>query len=333
MNHTLLGIDWGTSNRRAYLIDRQGNCLARHEDKQGMLAVRGRFGESLAGLLATLDIGADVPLLLSGMVGSAAGWQEVAYADCALPLERLPAHLAPLADQAWAGRGHIVPGYCYRAGAGAGADAAVDVMRGEETQLLGAVARGRRDGWLVLPGTHSNWVLLRDGAVASIATYMTGELYAMLAAGGTLAALMEGDSAEPQAFAAGLRQADLGEPLSNSLFRVRARVVAGAMPQALAAGFVSGLLIGAEFAAAASAAAGFGASSAAATGSASSKTAASGAISAAALVPAHARIDVIGSPALAERYAVAAAHFGLECAVLDPHQVYCAALSRFLNQA
>jgi 2-dehydro-3-deoxygalactonokinase len=304
MNHTLLGIDWGTSNRRAYLIDRRGNCLARHEDKQGMLAVRGRFGESLAGLLTALDIGADVPLLLSGMVGSAAGWQEVAYADCALPLERLPAHLAPLADPAWAGRGHIVPGYCYRAGAGAAA--AVDVMRGEETQLLGAVALGRRDGWLVLPGTHSKWVLLRDGAVASIATYMTGELYAMLAGGGTLAALMDGDSAEPQAFAAGLRQAGLGEPLSNSLFRVRARVVAGAMPQAQAAGFVSGLLIGAEFAAAASATA---------------------------LAPARARIDVIGSPALAERYAVAAAHFGLECAVLDPHQVYCAALSRFLNQA
>ena len=298
MNHTLLGIDWGTSNRRAYLIDRQGNCLARHEDKQGMLAVRGRFGESLAGLLTALDIGADVPLLLSGMVGSASGWQEVAYADCALPLERLPAHLAPLADPAWAGRGHIVPGYCYRAGAGA--DAAVDVMRGEETQLLGAVALGRRDGWLVLPGTHSKWVLLRDGAVASIATYMTGELYAMLAAGGTLAALMDGDSAEPHAFAAGLRQAGLGEPLSNSLFRVRARVVAGAMPQAQAAGFVSGLLIGAEFAAAARAAEGQG-------------------------------ITVIGSPALAARYDVAAQHFGLKCTVLDPHKVYCTAVSQFLK--
>ncbi len=328
MNHTLLGIDWGTSNRRAYLIDRQGNCLARHEDNQGMLAARGRFGASLAGLLAAMDIGSDVPLLLSGMVGSASGWQEVAYADCALPLERLPAHLAPLADPAWAGRGHIVPGYCYRAGA------AVDVMRGEETQLLGAVALGHRDGWLVLPGTHSKWVLLRDGAVAGIATYMTGELYAMLASGGTLAALMDGDSAEPQAFTAGLRQAGLREPLSNSLFRVRARVVAGAMPQAQAAGFVSGLLIGAEFAAAAAAATGseFAVAAAATTGGAN-KTAASGAISAAALVPAHARIAVIGSPALAERYAVAAAHFGLECAVLDPHQVYCAALSRFLNQA
>ena len=332
MNHTLFGIDWGTSNRRAYLVDRQGNCLARHEDNQGMLAARGRFGESLAGLLVAMDIGADVPLLLSGMVGSAAGWQEVAYADCALPLERLPAHLAPLADPGWAGRGHIVPGYCYRAGAGAGADAAVDVMRGEETQLLGAVALGRRDGWLVLPGTHSKWVLLRDGAVASIATYMTGELYAMLAAGGTLAALMDGDSAEPQAFAAGLRQARLGEPLSNSLFRVRARVVAGAMPQAQAAGFVSGLLIGAEFAAAASATAAT-AAPAATTGSASTKTVASGSISSTALAPVRARIDVIGSPALAARYAVAAAHFGLECAVLDPHQVYCAALSRFLNQA
>jgi 2-dehydro-3-deoxygalactonokinase len=130
---------------------------------------------------------------MSGMVGSASGWQEVDYLDASVPLEQLPQHLAAVTDPAWAGRCHIVPGYVYRNGA------AADVMRGEETQLLGAVALGHRDGWLVLPGTHSKWVLLRDGVIQSFATYMTGELFAMLSKGGTLSAMMDGDAAMPRA--------------------------------------------------------------------------------------------------------------------------------------
>lgn len=297
----ILGIDWGTSNRRAYLLDRDGQLLAEHEDGQGMLAVGGRehFGPALAALLDTMRIGAQVPVLMSGMVGSASGWQEVPYLDCATSLEQLPARAVALADPAWAGRCRIVPGYCFRSGT------ETDVMRGEETQLLGAVALGHRDGWLVLPGTHCKWVLLRGGVIERIATYMTGELFAMLSAGGTLAAIIkDGDSADAAGFAAGLAQAARREPLSNSLFRVRAGVVARAASPQQAAATVSGLLIGAEFEAAARHAG----------------DAARG-------------ITVIGSPALAARYATAAGHYGLRCQVLDPHQVYRAALTQFLEPA
>lgn len=304
MDKTILGVDWGTSNRRAYLIDQQGNCLAEHEDGQGMLAVGGRerFSASLDGLLDAMHLDNDVPVIMSGMVGSASGWQEVNYLDAAVPLTELPRHLAPVTDPAWAGRCHIVPGYCYRNGA------AVDVMRGEETQLLGAVALGKRDGWLVLPGTHSKWVLLRDGVIQSFATYMTGELFAMLSAGGTLSSMMAGDTTDAEGFASGLNQAARNEPLSNTLFRVRAGVVSRTWPQQQAAAVVSGLLIGAEFAAAANAARDQ------------------------ALDGAEAGITVIGSPALAARYAAAAAHFGLRCEVLDPHHVYCTAISQFIKQ-
>ena len=302
MDKNILGIDWGTSNRRAYLIDRHGACLAAHEDGQGMLAVGGRerFGAALAGLLDTMGIVGQVPVIMSGMVGSASGWQEVGYLDSAVPLRRLPEHLAAVTDADWAGRCRIVPGYCHRDGA------AVDVMRGEETQLLGAVALGHRDGWLVLPGTHSKWVLLRDGVIQSLSTYMTGELFAMLSAGGTLSSMMGGDAADAEGYAIGLDQAGRNEPLSNTLFRVRAGVVSRSAPAARAPAVVSGLLIGAEFAAAARA-----------------QAEAGGAAS----------ITVIGSPALAARYAVAAAHFGLRCDVLDPHRVYCAAISQFIHQA
>ncbi|CAN7697676.1 2-dehydro-3-deoxygalactonokinase [Duganella sp. LjRoot269] len=296
MDKNILAIDWGTSNRRAYLIDQTGACVAEHEDGQGMLAVGGQqhFSASLAGLLAAMGISADVPVIMSGMVGSASGWQEVGYLDASVPLRQLPAHLAPVADPDWAGRCRIVPGYCYRSGSD------VDVMRGEETQLLGAVALGHRDGWLVLPGTHSKWVLLRDGVIQSLSTYMTGELFAMLSAGGTLSSMMGGDAADAEGFAIGLNQAGRNEPLSNTLFRVRAGVVSRSAPAQQAPAVVSGLLIGAEFAAARAQATAGG-------------------------------ITVIGSPALAARYAVAVAHFGLQCEVLDPHRVYCTAISQFLK--
>ncbi|MYN17210.1 2-dehydro-3-deoxygalactonokinase [Rugamonas sp. FT107W] len=302
MDKKILGVDWGTSNRRAYLVDQHGACLAEHEDGLGMLAVGGRerFSGALAGLLETMNVGREVPVIMSGMVGSASGWQEVPYLDSSVPLTELPAHLAPVADADWAGRCHIVPGYCHRDGGG------VDVMRGEETQLLGAVALGHRDGWLVLPGTHSKWVLLRDGLIQSMSTYMTGELFAMLSAGGTLSSMMGGDASDVEGYAIGLAQARRNEPLSNTLFRVRAGVVSRSAPAAQAPAVVSGLLIGAEFAAAARALEASGGT---------------------------ANITVIGSPALAVRYAVAADHFGLRCDVLDPHRVYCTAISQFFPQA
>jgi len=294
---SLLGIDWGTSNRRAYLVGPDGSCLKRHEDGQGMLAVGSAFPASLAALRETMGADAAVPVLMAGMVGSASGWQEVPYVGTEVALTDLAAHLVPV-------QGHpgcyIVPGYCAR-------DGGVDVMRGEETQLLGAVAMGLRDGWMVLPGTHSKWVYLRDAKVEQLATYMTGELFAMLSAGGTLSALIgpgAGEADDPAAFEAGMRDARRGKPLTNSLFGVRARVVSKSMPAAQARSFVSGLLIGTEFVAAASHASG--------------------------------PITLIGSPVLGQRYASAAASFGMQAQVLDPDQVFLhalQALSPFFTKA
>lgn len=287
---TLLGIDWGTSNRRAYLLERGGRCLAQHNDGQGMLAVGKDFAGSLAALRQEMGVAPGVTTVMSGMVGSASGWQEVPYLDTAVPLAELPAHLVPVQGAADC---LIVPGYCQRSNG-------VDVMRGEETQLLGAVALGMNDGWVVLPGTHSKWVRLRAGQVQQLATYMTGELFAMLAAGGTLSALMGPGEDDPVAFTTGMDEAQLGKPLSNTLFGVRARVVAKEMPAAQARSFVSGLLIGTEFTAARS--------------------------------EQGTEISIIASAALSERYAIAAAHFGMRARVLDPDEVYRAALLRIFEK-
>jgi 2-dehydro-3-deoxygalactonokinase len=296
MTEQLLGIDWGTSNRRAYLVDAQGNCLATRSDACGMLAAQGRFAESLDELLTAMQVGPATPVVMSGMVGSAQGWQEAPYLGCEVPLAELGRHLVPVKGLARAGSTAIVPGYCYR-------DGTVDVMRGEETQLLGALALGQGDGWVVLPGTHSKWVLLEGGRIVRWATYMTGELFGTLAQGGTLAPLMNAPGAQDDAaaFADGLELARRREPLTHSLFTIRARVVTGALPAVRARSMVSGLLIGTEFAAAP----GEGAAGRA--------------------------LGVVGSRSLAERYRVAAAHFGVEVTLFDPDLAYRAALAQFLK--
>lgn len=290
MHELLVGIDWGSSNRRAYLVDTQGRCLARAEDELGLLAGVTDYPAALQVLLDGLKAGPRVPVVMSGMVGSAGGWQPVPYLETDTALARLGQFLAPVPGMRRSCM--IVPGYCRR---GAG----VDVMRGEETQLFGALALGQHSGDVVLPGTHSKWAHLEEGHITRWSTYMTGELFAALASSGTLASLLKGTgSTDGDAFQEGIEQAQARRPLSHSLFAVRAAVVSGAMPAARARDMVSGLLIGAEFADAG---------------------------------PDTRAITLIGAAALCQRYAQAAASFGIATTWRDPDVVYCAALHQFLT--
>jgi 2-dehydro-3-deoxygalactonokinase len=290
-----VGVDWGTTHRRGYAMAADGRCIAEHADGDGMLAARGRFPAALDALLAALGVeGTDVPVLMSGMVGSAQGWVEAPYLDPQVPLSHLCQHLVDVLSRGR--RIRIVPGYCLRRGEH------VDVMRGEETQLLGAVALGHADGWFVLPGTHSKWVHLRAGVIDDFATFMTGELFALLGSQGTLAvAAAAADVDSPGAFAAGLH-APPDAALSHALFSCRARVVSGVMPAADMRSYLSGLLIGAEWH--------------------DLRRRCGGQ-----LPPA---VTLIGVPALAARHADAAQAFGIRLHCLEPRAAYLAALSKLL---
>lgn len=280
-----IGVDWGTTHRRGYALTADGSCTTEASDDQGALATRGRHAESLAAWLPTLGVPADCQVVMSGMVGSAFGWQEVPYLGPEVPLEALPQHLVPASGHP---QRFIVPGFCVRDASGQ-----PDVMRGEETQLLGAVAMGLRDGWFVLPGTHSKWVLLRDGCVAQLRTYMTGELFALLSTHGTLAAAAQPAGTEPlwsqPAFADGVAAGAPGA-LAHQLFACRARVVTGTMPASQALAYLSGLLIGSELQDVLQD-----------------------------LDSAH--FHLIGSPALAEAYHVAARQLGSALTLLSPREV------------
>ncbi|NRF71149.1 2-dehydro-3-deoxygalactonokinase [Aquincola sp. S2] len=292
-----VGIDWGTTNRRAWLLDDAGEVLALHRDEQGSLACRGRFVGALEDLLARWPAARGVPVVMSGMVGSALGWQEVPYLDAGVPLAELPRHVVPVADAPAGAHWCIVPGLCCRDGAGR-----VDVMRGEETQLLGADALAAGDGWTVLPGTHSKWVRLHGGVVAELRTYLSGELFATLRAQGTLAPLMAvaADDAGA-AFDRGV-QALGDEELGHALFGARARVMAAGAPAAGTADYVSGLLIAAEW------------RDALRRG-----------------LPPGQPVRLLGEPALAERHARCARHFGGRTETLDPQAAQLAAWRTFLR--
>lgn len=288
MSNRLIGIDWGTTHRRGYLLDAQGDLSAERSDAQGMLAAQGRFPEAFAAFLSVWP--KELPVLMSGMVGAASGWQEAPYLDATTPLTLLAHHLVPLRDAPGGRHCAIVPGYRWR-----GAHGEVDVMRGEETQLLGALALGHGDGWYVLPGTHSKWVRVEKGAVSVLRTYMTGELFGLLSQHGTLSGMVNTAASHPDAFREGLHAAG-GGALSQTLFGCRARVVSGDMPATHARSYLSGLLIGAEW---------------------------SDAVQRAGKLQ---QVTLIAAEHLAESYKTAALHHGCALSVLDPREVYLAAL-------
>ena len=231
-----IAVDWGTTNRRAYRIDPQGECTGSFEDGEGMLAVApGGFPTAAQAIRDRLG---DAPLLLAGMVGSTRGWVEAPYVPCPAGLAELGAHLVWVEP----GRVAIVPGMSILEGGHA------DVMRGEEIQMVGALAAGLipRSAFVCHPGTHNKWVIVEEGRIRTFRTVMTGELFNHVRERGTLAELVGGEVSIGGAFRDGVARGLDGVALTAELFSVRARVLLGDLPLTDAASFTSGLLIGAD---------------------------------------------------------------------------------------
>jgi 2-dehydro-3-deoxygalactonokinase len=231
-----IAVDWGTTNRRGYLIADGGRMTDEMEDDQGILAVgHDGFDRAVAELKGRLG---DRPLLMAGMVGSNRGWVEAPYVPCPAGLPELAANLKWVVPDRIA----IVPGVAYSDG-----DAA-DVMRGEEMQILGAFAEGMvpADALICHPGTHNKWIRLEDGRITSFRTVMTGEIFNLLREHSILADLLSAPAAADEAFEAGVRKGLESDELTAELFSVRARVLLGKAPREAAASYTSGLLIGTD---------------------------------------------------------------------------------------
>ena len=230
-----IAVDWGTTNRRAYLIDASGKRTDEFEDGKGILSVpSGGFPDAVAEIRQRLGA---KPLLLAGMVGSNRGWKEAPYVPCPASIEDLVEKLVWIGD-----REAIVPGVSYIG------DGRADVMRGEEVQLLGAAAAGRvsPDALVCHPGTHNKWALLRRGRLHDFRTVMTGELFSLLKEHSILSDLLQGQVSPNAAFKEAAHHAIYYEQLPADLFTVRARILLGQAKKEDAASWTSGLLIGSD---------------------------------------------------------------------------------------
>jgi 2-dehydro-3-deoxygalactonokinase len=189
-----------------------------------------------------------VPILASGMVGSAQGWRETPYIDLPCDIHDLGMNLTAL--RTTKGRiVHLVPGLIRRAGL-------ANVMRGEETQLVGALAvykPSTRSQRLLMgfPGTHSKWVYLRGNMVEDFRTFMTGELYAALCNHTILGRTMRhGAPFAARAFDRGVRlAATTSANLLSDIFSVRTLLLTERLSAEEQPDYLSGLLIGHEVAA------------------------------------------------------------------------------------
>lgn len=282
MTQPFVAVDWGTTNRRAYLIE-DGQVARTERDGLGILAVpAGGFGDEVAALRARFD---GVPMVLAGMVGSNRGWIDAGYVACPATLDELAGALVAAADGVW-----IVPGVKTLR------DGRADVMRGEEVQLLGAVAAGLAPGDALLcqPGTHCKWARMAGGALSDFATAMTGEMFAMLRDHALIGAAMRAPVEAGAAFVEGVARAGEGDLLA-ALFGVRPASLLGVRGDGEAASYVSGLLIGSD-------------------------------------VRAQARADetvhILADPVLGALYAAAIQQVGATAVAVDSHAAFVAGITR-----
>ncbi|MBK6854530.1 MAG: 2-dehydro-3-deoxygalactonokinase [Burkholderiales bacterium] len=262
----MIAVDWGTSSLRVYRLDAAGQVLDQRSTSIGLLACQGRFEAVLAEQIA----GWNEPLIImAGMIGSRNGWFEVPYVACPAGPREIGAGLREVLADILPGRRIVIaPGLCDRSGG-----RAPEVMRGEETQILGlfdllALDHGAGPHTICLPGTHSKWVTVEAGRITSLRTAMTGEVYAVLRQHSILrAGMAEPVSPKPDAtlgtmpgttpdeastsddraaFELGLTSSREPGGLLNHLFSVRSRGLFGELSPTEAAPYLSGLLIGHE---------------------------------------------------------------------------------------
>ncbi|MBM6596185.1 2-dehydro-3-deoxygalactonokinase [Microvirga pudoricolor] len=237
--------DWGTSRFRGYLLDNE-TILDEVSSEEGVSNLQaGQHRDVFLKRCGTwLAANPDAPILLVGMVGSREGWAMAPYATCPAGSAEIAEALMPV-EIGNGRRAYIVPGLTC-----APAPGAADVMRGEETLVLGS---GVEDGLVCLPGTHPKWIEMRGGRIERFATYMTGEMYALLREH----SMIGRPATEPEdsrGFAMGLEAAERNNGsddahhvgLLHLLFGARAAVVSGQMASNLLAPYLSGLLTGDE---------------------------------------------------------------------------------------
>ncbi|WP_240344973.1 2-dehydro-3-deoxygalactonokinase [Novosphingobium sp. THN1] len=287
--------DWGSTRLRLFLVE-NGETTARL-DGPGVTQLVEPAERVLARLLSVwLATGRIEAITLCGMVGSPAGLAVAPYAPC--PVDAEGWHRARTRLRVLGHDVEILPGLSYRTAIGV-----PEVMRGEETQVFGAMVLNPalREGerLFALPGTHGKWVSTCDGAITDFRTAPTGEVFAAITGHTSLTGPdTPGEGSFDDGFGRGLARS--AEPLPGTLFEARAARLLDGRSRDWAKGYLSGVLIGAEVAQ-------FGMGTQ--------------------------NVTLIGDPALAALYASAIAHHGGSSQQVDGESAVVAGLSHAITLA
>ena len=244
---TLIGLDWGSTNLRAFAFNAQGEVVDRAESSAGALTLSSaaQFDDALVAVVGDwAKRHPDARLIACGMVGAKSGWSDAGYVGLngaagtalayvlAAKVVTVETSLGVLA---------IIPGI---------KSEEPDVMRGEETQLVGS---GVAEGVVVMPGTHCKWVNMNGGRVESFATFYTGEMNSLIRGHSSVGALIKSapDIDDIAAYEMGLNYARAGAASwLHDLFVLRASVVTGQRSEAFVSTVLAGWLLGCEISAA-----------------------------------------------------------------------------------
>ncbi|GAA0344101.1 2-dehydro-3-deoxygalactonokinase [Bowmanella denitrificans] len=295
----MLAIDWGSSSFRAWHLNAAGDILAKLSTQRGILSFQGQgFADYLQAHCGPW-LAQSATVIMAGMVGSRNGWQEVPYLPCPAGAEDITAALTSLHSELHPNL-QLVPGLQY-----AGHNGLMDVMRGEETQIIGALQLTEmNEALLCLPGTHSKWAQVEYGSITAFSTFFSGELFALLTKHSSLAGVCDIQVHDEPAFLLGLEQAADIRGLSHLLFSPRAAVVTGQMRPQQAGSYLSGLIIGAEI------------------------QGARRALIEPGLLSADKPLLLVGSEVLTQRYQQALAFYQLPCRTISGEQAVLAGLYR-----
>ncbi|WP_426726496.1 2-dehydro-3-deoxygalactonokinase [Cronobacter dublinensis] len=235
MTSRYIAIDWGSTNLRAWLFQDE-QCLESRQSEAGVTRLNGRTPDAVLAQVTEGWRDATTPVVMAGMVGSNAGWIIAPYLPCPARFADIASQLTTVAPDVF-----IIPGLCVTR------DDNLNVMRGEETQLLGARELAPAPLY-IMPGTHCKWVQADDAQVSDFRTVMTGELHHLLLTHSLIGAGLPEQQPDADAFQAGLEQGVATDAPLARLFEVRAAHVLGTLAREHVSEFLSGLLIGNEVA-------------------------------------------------------------------------------------
>lgn len=290
-----IAVDWGSSNRRLWVFQNQV-CVWHHSDSEGAAYLQpDTFSQSWHTLLDRCPCPLDnsTIVIMSGMVGSNVGWLTAPYLRCPTDISSLASCLTPVKN-AGPFPLFIVPGLQLP-----GPDI-FDVMRGEETQLLGALGN---EQWYVLPGTHSKWIKVKNGIVEHFQTAMTGEMFHLMS---THSLLRQRQTLQQNNLAELIQGAEWGAQencLTRGLFSLRARMLCHALEPDYLHSILSGYLIGHEIAR----------------------------MQEFYRLPKHTKLVLIGNENLIERYRNVLSHFGLSCRLVSGETAFLSGIRSILN--